>query len=147
IILNRARLFAMLFALLTPLWIAIDMVALPMVLATQLAGLRLLATVAFVWLVFCHHSGGSLRQAYRAMATLFAIPTVFYIASHLLLTRYQLQGFSAAIGTGYAFLPFVLLAGFAIFPLTLLESAAFASPILIADGLAWLLRWQVIDWP
>nr|WP_294867960.1 GGDEF domain-containing protein [uncultured Pseudogulbenkiania sp.] len=147
IIINRARLFAMLFALLTPLWIAVDVVALPMELAAQLAGMRLMVTVAFAWLVFGHHSDGSLRHAYRAMATLFAIPTLFYIASHLLLTRYHLQGLSAAIGTGYAFLPFVLLAGFAIFPLTLLESATFASPILIADGLAWLLQWQVIDWP
>ncbi|MBI3144226.1 MAG: GGDEF domain-containing protein [Pseudogulbenkiania sp.] len=147
IIINRTRLFAMLFALLTPLWIAVDMVALPMVLAAQLAGLRLLATAAFAWLVFNHQRDGSLRQAYRAMATLFAIPTLFYVASHLLLTRHQLQGLSAAIGTGYAFLPFVLLAGFAIFPLTLLESALFAAPILTADGVAWLLQWQVIDWP
>lgn len=147
IIINRTRLFAMLFALLTPLWIAVDVIALPMVLAAQLAGLRLLATAAFAWLVFYQRSDGSLRHAYRIMATLFAIPTLFYVASHLLLTRYHLQGLSAAIGTGYAFLPFVLLAGFAIFPLTLLESALFAAPILIADGVAWLLQWQVIDWP
>lgn len=146
-IINRARLFAMLFALLTPLWIAVDAIALPLVLAAQLAGLRLMATAAFAWLVFSHQSDGSLRQAYRAMATLFAIPTLFYIASHLLLTRHHLQGLSAAIGTGYAFLPFVLLAGFAIFPLTLLESTLFAAPILVADGVAWLLQWQVIDWP
>jgi hypothetical protein len=63
-----------------------------------------------------YRPSGSLGNAYRAMALLFAIPTLFYVASHQLLSGYSLAGMSAAIATGYAFLPFVLLAGLSIFP-------------------------------
>jgi diguanylate cyclase (GGDEF)-like protein len=81
------------------------------------------------------------------MALLFAIPTLFYVASHQLLSGYSLAGMSAAIATGYAFLPFVLLAGLSIFPLSLFESALFAAPILLAQFLAGMLSWGALDWP
>ena len=96
---------------------------------------------------FDYRPSGELFDAYRAMALLFAIPTVFYVASATMLNDYQLTGFSAAMGAGYAFLPFVLLAGLSIFPLTLLENIIIASPILIAQGLAGALRWVTLDWP
>lgn len=147
LIINRVRLFAALFAVLTPVWIVVDMVTLPVALAMHLTSLRLGATVAYCWLVFRAPRGGGMRQAYISMATLFAIPTEFFIASHLILAKYQLEGIAAAIGTGYTFLPFVLLAGLAVFPLTLLESALFTGPLLIADVIAWLLDWQGLDWP
>jgi diguanylate cyclase (GGDEF)-like protein len=78
---------------------------------------------------------------------LFAIPAVFYVTSSTLLNSYQLTGFSAAIGAGYAFLPFVLLAALSIFPLTLVENLIIASPILIAQGLSGVMRWSALDWP
>ncbi|QBJ77555.1 diguanylate cyclase [Aquitalea sp. USM4] len=146
-LINRVRLFALLFALLTPLWIVVDVLTLPAALWERLVTMRLLATVAFAALVmWCPHDGRLLR-AYQGMATLFAIPTLFYIGSHLLLTQHHLEGISAAIGTGYAFLPFVLLAAFAIFPLTLLENLAFVMPVLLAYALAWVMDWSVASWP
>lgn len=144
---NRVRLFALLFALLTPLWIAVDVLALPAGLWEKLATMRVVATLAFAALVVYCPQDGRLRHAYQSMAALFAIPTLFYIGSHLLLMQYHLQGVSAAVGTGYAFLPFVLLAAIAIFPLTLLESLAFAMPVLLAYALAWTLAWPVAGWP
>ncbi|KMN82294.1 GGDEF domain-containing protein [Chromobacterium alkanivorans] len=137
---NRCRLFAILFSALTPAWAVIDLLTLPYPLSLQLAGLRLLVSAAFVALAVWQPMDGRLSSAYRGIALLFAIPTLFYIASHLLLRRYHLEGLSAAIGAGYAFLPFVLLAGLAIFPLTLLESLAFASPALFGFLLTGLLE-------
>lgn len=144
---NRVRLFAALFAVLTPLWIVVDVLLLPTSLWVQLALLRLLVTGAFVSLVLGLPSNGRLRSAYRGMTMLFAIPTVFYLVSHLLLVRYHLQGVAAAIGTGYAFLPFVLLAGLAIFPLTLLETLAYAMPVLSANVVAFLFDWSEVSLP
>ncbi|WP_239057969.1 GGDEF domain-containing protein [Crenobacter caeni] len=146
-IVNRVRLFALLFALLTPLWIVVDVATLPFPLWAQLAALRLTATAAFAALFSRARGKSSLLHAYRSMATLFAIPTLFYVISHLLMAQHQLDGLSAALGTGYAFLPFVLLAGFAVFPLTLLETAAFAAPVLLAYGLAGLSELGGSDWP
>lgn len=147
LIVNRVRLFAFLFAVLTPLWSLIDLAVFPMPLWGWLALMRLVACAAFVRLLGYCRPEGHLRDAYRAMAWLFIIPTAFYVASFTLLSTYALSGVSAAIAAGYAFLPFVLLAGLAIFPLTLLENTLIASPILMAQAMAGSLRWSSLDWP
>lgn len=146
-VVNRVRLFALLFAVLTPLWSVVDLLVFPFPLWLNLAMMRLMAGAAFASLVLNYRPSGELFDAYRAMALLFAIPTVFYIASFTLLGHYQLTGISAAIGAGYAFLPFVLLAGLSIFPLTLIENLVIASPILIAQFMAGWLRWTTLEWP
>jgi len=146
-IVNRVRLFAVLFAILTPLWSLVDLLVFPFPLWLNLALMRVMAGAAFASLVLHYRPNGELLDAYRAMALLFAIPTVFFIASYTLLGHYQLIGVSAAIGAGYAFLPFVLLAGLSIFPLTLLENLVIASPILITQFVAGVMRWESMDWP
>lgn len=146
-IVNRVRLFALLFALLTPLWSIIDCLVFPFPLWFALAAMRIVAAAAFAALVVYYKPSGKLSDAYRALAILFAIPTIFYLASHVTLAAFDLRGVSAAIGAGYAFLPFVLLAGFSIFPLTLAENLAFATPVLLAQALAGMLRWYTLDWP
>ena len=135
-IVNRVRLFAMLFAVLTPLWGIIDIMVFSSDLWIKLAILRLLTSVAFAALLLLYRPTGSLLDAYRAMAILFIIPTLFYIASHSLLSGHQLNNLSAAVATGYAFLPFVLMAGLAIFPLSLAENALLVGILLVAQGLA-----------
>lgn len=146
-IVDRVRLFAFLFAVLTPLWSVVDLVVFPFPLWLYLALMRLLAGAAFASLLLHYRPSGDLFDAYRAIALLFAIPTIFYVTSYTLLSHYQLTGVSAAIGSGYAFLPFVLLAGLSIFPLTLVENLVIASPILVAQGVAGSLRWATLDWP
>ncbi|WP_051078334.1 GGDEF domain-containing protein [Leeia oryzae] len=146
-ILNRVRLFASLFAVLTPLWMFVDLLVLPNPLAWHLVLLRIGATACFSFILFGYKPEITLMSAWRGMAMLFAIPTVFYMVSYLLLTPYHLNGASAAVGTGYAFLPFILLAGISIFPLTLFESLIFVLPILVAHILAGYFRFPVVDWP
>lgn len=146
-IVNRVRLFALLFAVLTPLWSLIDLLVFPFPLWVNLALMRVLAGVTFASLVLHYKPSGELFDAYRAIALLFTIPTVFYIASATILHGNELTGFSAAMAAGYAFLPFVLLAGLSIFPLTLLENVIIASPILFAQGLAGAMGWVTLDWP
>lgn len=147
IIVNRVRLVACLFGVLTPLWIVVDLLALPWRLSLQLAVLRLIASAAFFLLYRHYRASSTLMQAWAGMACLFAIPSLFYVISHLLLLNHNLEGISAAIGTGYAFLPFVLLAGLAIFPLSLAECIGFAVPALSAHLLGGMLEWTTVDWP
>lgn len=113
----------------------------------SLAVCRLMVCSAFIWLLLMYKPSGGLFDAYRAIAILFAIPTVFYIVSHTILGYYQLSSLSAAVGAGYAFLPFVLMAGLAIFPLTLLENAVMVVIILLAQAFAGALSWTVLNWP
>jgi len=146
-IVNRVRLFAALFAVLTPLWIVVDIATLPTDLWLRLALLRLIGTSAFILLVVSLPRTARLRTAYRGLASLYAIPTAFYLVSHFMLARYQLQGTAEAISAGYAFLPFVLLAALAIFPLTLLENLAFSVPVLTANLLAFSMHWATVGLP
>ncbi|CAM5416769.1 diguanylate cyclase OS=Stutzerimonas stutzeri OX=316 GN=CXK95_11530 PE=4 SV=1 [Stutzerimonas stutzeri] len=146
-IVDRVRLFAFLFAVLTPLWSIIDLLVFDTPLWARLAGFRLLACLAFTWLLLFYRPSGNLFDAYRAIAILFAIPTVFYIASHTLLGSYQQAQFSAVVGAGYAFLPFVLMAGLTIFPLTLVESLVLGMLLLMAQALAGYLSWATLNWP
>ncbi|MDY0251237.1 MAG: GGDEF domain-containing protein [Pseudomonas sp.] len=146
-IVNRVRLFAMLFAVLTPVWGVIDIMVFDSPLWIQLAILRLITSAAFAALLIFYRPTGSLLDAYRAIAILFIIPTLFYIASHSLLNGHELNNISAAVATGYAFLPFVLMAGLAIFPLSLVENILLASILLAAQGLAGYLNWSTLNWP
>lgn len=147
LIVNRVRMFAFLFAVLTPVWGIIDVMVFSYPLWLGLATFRLLACAAFVCLLLYYRPSGNLFDAYRAIALLFAIPTLFYIASHTLLGGYQLTQLSAMVAAGYAFLPFVLMAGLAIFPLTLLENIVMASVLLLAHALAGYLSWATLNWP
>lgn len=145
-IVNRVRLFAFLFAVLTPLWSIVDYIVFPFPLWFSLAAMRIVVSAAFALLVMYARPSGNLGTAYRAMLVLFAIPTLFFVASHEILASYRLSGISAAMGSGYAFLPFVLLAGLSIFPLTLVENVLVASPMLLAQAMPSLLHWDTLDW-
>lgn len=147
LIVDRVRLFAFLFAVLTPLWSMVDFIAFPSPLWGQLMGLRLMVCLAFLCLLLFYRDQERMGDAYLAMFILFAIPTLFYIASHTLLMHYDLVDMPAAVAAGYAFLPFVLMAGLALFPLTLLENLLVAAVLLLAQGLAGYLNWSTLNWP
>jgi hypothetical protein len=98
-IVNRVRLFAFLFAMLTPMWIVVDFLVFPAPLWWQLALMRLLASAAFASLVLFYQPRGHLLDAYRAMALLFIIPTLFYMASYSLMGSHELTGLSAAVSS------------------------------------------------
>lgn len=147
LIVGRVRLFALLFALLTPLWGVVDLIAFPYPLWTQLLALRVVVCLAFFSLLLFYREQGRMTDAYLAMFILFAIPTLFYISSHTLLAHYELVDMPAAVAAGYAFLPFVLMAGLALFPLTLLENLLVAVVLLAAQAVAGYLNWSTLNWP
>ncbi|HJV86188.1 MAG TPA: GGDEF domain-containing protein [Noviherbaspirillum sp.] len=146
LIINRVRLFAFLFAVLTPLWSAVDFLVFPFPLWLRLAVMRFVVSSGLLALLARYPPSGRLPNAYRALALLFFIPAMFYLSSDTLLTTYRLAGFPAAIGAGYAFLPFVLLAGLSIFPLTIAENLTIAIPILLAHSITGYLHWSASDW-
>lgn len=144
-ILGRVRFIALFFAVLTSLWIAVDMVLLPWPVWGELALGRLLASLAFLLLGVAFRDSSRIRDAYVALIALFAIPTAFYSFSYVLLHAMQLDALSSLLTTVYAFLPFIMLAGLGIFPLTALECAAFAMPVLLAEVAAGALGLDMLS--
>jgi diguanylate cyclase (GGDEF)-like protein len=146
-VVSHVRLLAFLFAVLTPLWSLIDYLLFPYPLWLALAAMRLCASAGFGLLAFYCRPARGMTDAYRVLAALFAIPTLFYIASHVVLSWYELHGLANAVRAGYAFLPFVLLAGLSMFPLTLVENLIIATPILIAQALSAAAGGPFLGWP
>lgn len=146
-IVNRVRLFAFLFAVLTPMWSVIDLIVFDAPLWIYLAIIRVLASVAFVGLFMFYQKAERMANAYKAMAFLFAVPTAFFIASHNLLSEQSLNNISASLATGYAFLPFVLMAGLALFPLTLKENLLISLVIMVAQAMVGYMGWTTLNWP
>lgn len=147
-LLSRTKLVAALFALLTPLWGILDWLFFPEALARGLLIGRALATLAFVSiLALFNDPAGLARNARQALLLLFAVPSLFFLYSAVLLEQHALSGMAQALAATHAFLPFLVLAGLSIFPLTVLESALLALPILAAKAGAGLLYWPDVDWP
>ena len=130
---SRVRMVAGSFALLTPLWSIIDILIFEWPLWGWLVGLRLAASAAFALLAIRYRITDSLAGAWRGLALLLAIPVVFFCISHPLLNTGETDdvlGIAGAMAAGYAFLPFVMVAGLSVFPLTAIEGFLFSLPLL-----------------
>lgn len=146
IIISRMRLVSVMFAVLTPLWIVVDILVFALPLSVMLPAGRLATTVAFVALALAYGVSSYMKDAYRALFLMFLIPTAFFIYSHLLLSGIENQGGAAVIAAGYAFLPFVLVAGLSIFPLTALEGIVFSMPVLLSSALVAIMQSNQMNW-
>jgi len=146
LIVSRVRMVAGLFAVLTPLWIVVDLAVFAWPLTMMLVLGRIVTSVGFLLLAWHYRGATRMPDAYRALAILFVIPTVFYIYSHPMLSSYEMVGPAAAIAAGYAFLPFVMVAGLAVFPLTAIEGVMFAMPVLASEALVALLQLDLLNW-
>ncbi|HET8701747.1 MAG TPA: GGDEF domain-containing protein [Nitrococcus sp.] len=147
LIISRVRIVAVLFALLTPLWIFVDYYAFSWPLWGILASGRLLASLAFGVLARSFTRSEAMRDAYYALSLLLIIPTLFYLFSHSLINRLDMGAFASVLAVGYAFLPFVMVTGLAMFPITALEGVLFASPLTFAVILVGAFtRLHIISW-
>lgn len=144
-IISRVRLIAALFAVLTTLFIIPDLLLLPWPLSGQLAIERIVASIAFAALAFSFNGSSRMRDAYLSLGFMFAIPTAFFITSYALLAQENLNGISSTIQATYAFLPLLMVAGLSMFPLTALEGAIFAAPVLAAEVTSSLMNMEMLN--
>jgi diguanylate cyclase (GGDEF)-like protein len=140
-LLVRVRLFALLFGIATPVWIPMDTLLLPAPYWVPMAGLRAVTGLAFLLLAFLGTRRRSLFRARLALLALISIPALFYLGSRLILGPQDLEG--AMIG--YRFLPFVLIAGGAIFPLALAEGIGIMVPVYATVLLVYTLFGELLD--
>ncbi|EME67994.1 GGDEF domain-containing protein [Paramagnetospirillum caucaseum] len=145
LILSRVRLVAATFAVLTPLWIPVDLIIFETTLAMYLAALRVMASIAFVLLALSYRGSDSVAVARWGLVWLLTIPTVFFLISHPLLAQFAINDpAQQVIAAGYAFLPFVMVAGLSVFPITALEGALLGLPLVAAYFLTGVLGYQLL---
>ena len=145
LIISRVRIVAVVFGIFTPLWILIDMILFPASLWAWLALLRLAATGAFLGLALSFGNSERMSCAYWALALLLATPTVFFLASHGFIAQHEFSGIAATIAAGYAFLPFVMIAGLSVFPITAREGLLFGVPMLAAQLYAGIAEPTILE--
>lgn len=146
-IISRVRLMAGLFAVLTPLWMVVDIWAFPKEVWWGLCVVRIAASAAFAFVLITLRGGCDIRRAYKSLGFLLGIPTGFYFFTYLHMSQFELEGLQEAFSVGYAYLPFVMLAGLSIFPLTMVESLVFAAPMLLIQAGAAAAKWPILNWP
>lgn len=147
LILSRVRLVALLFAVLTPGWVVIDLMAFPAELALELIIARLVATLAFAGLVVvCGRCRPSLPHAYAALAGMFLVPTLFYVVSYTIVAGFEITGLAVTVAAGYGFLPYVVVAGLSVFPLTLAESVILTLPVLFGGVGLYITEIELLGW-
>lgn len=121
LILSRVWLLAAVLSVSTILWIAVDAVTLPAPYWREIAWLRLAAGGVFLLLALrprwlCLRGGPSVE-----VALLIVVPLAFFLQTNVVLHVNGLHG-PVTIATSYFYLPFVVAAALAIFPLTVLEA-------------------------
>ncbi|MCU7850115.1 MAG: GGDEF domain-containing protein [Candidatus Thiodiazotropha sp. (ex Lucinoma kastoroae)] len=129
---SRVFFFSATFAVLVPIWSVVDILFLPRDLWTELLLIRLFSGAAFAVIAWQSHSNPDLRRVRRLLAAMLAVTPLFHLASDHWIQACQLNGTEQIIAELYALLPFVMVAGLTLFPLTLLEFISYALPIFLA---------------
>lgn len=131
LILSRVHLVAAIFAVFTPLWIIVDLAVFDWPLWGILAVLRVGSGLAFAALAWPHEGPKAMRTAYFNLALMLAIPPTFFLISHPFLSQVAAGGIASIVAHAYSLLPFIVVAGLSVFPLTILEVVLFSLPIVV----------------
>lgn len=130
IIIERVRIVAAAFSVLTFAWIALDYIAFDYETWKSLAIMRIGSTLIFLALTWDWKFEARLSTGFMMLLVMMINPPIFYIASYFLFQGQDLSGLASMITTIYTMLPYIIIAGLSIFPLTALEALLFATPIL-----------------
>ncbi|MBF0375138.1 MAG: GGDEF domain-containing protein [Alphaproteobacteria bacterium] len=129
LIVSRVQLVCALFAVLTPLWIVVDYAVFPWPLWGILAAMRVGAALSFAALAWPNDAQRSMRLAYLMLALMLAIPPAFYLISRPFLAV-EMTGLARLVANAYSLLPYVVVAGLSVFPLTAVEVVICAIPVV-----------------
>jgi diguanylate cyclase (GGDEF)-like protein len=145
-ILHRVNLVAWIAAAVMPLCILADLVLLPWMLAEGVVIARTATSLAFLLVAFATRRAEGVWTARAAVAALFLVPIGFFLYANWALADVISISIATALAAAYTLLPFIIAAGIAIFPVTLLEGAILFLPIVAAVMAAPYLRHNATDW-
>lgn len=130
-LIGRVQLVSFIFAVLIPLWSAIDYVTLPWPEWAVLTAMRAVSGAIFLALAWPWNIEPTTRTAFFMLFVMMLGPPVFYLASQPLLSGVELGTWGSVAVEFYALLPFIALAGLCVFPLTVVEMLLFGVPFLV----------------
>jgi diguanylate cyclase (GGDEF)-like protein len=124
LIISRIQVIAAIFAILIPLWIIVDALAFDRWVWTSIAPLRLASAGICLALAWPRQIADPRPAAVIMLVCLLLMPPLFYLISVPIIAQASANGLSGFVRNLYEFLPYTVVAGLSIFPLTALEVAA-----------------------
>jgi diguanylate cyclase (GGDEF)-like protein len=128
---SRIYFFCVVFAILVPAWSLVDLLFLPKGLWDELISIRVISSLAFAALAWQARKEANLKRARLLLAGMLAVTPLFYMAADHWISAYELNGAELVVAELYALLPFIMVAGLTLFPLTLVEFLVLAIPMLV----------------
>lgn len=135
---TRIRLLALLFSILTPLWIPVDYLILPEETFLDIVLARLLFSASLLALWVRASYVHSLYKARRRLVVLMVMPAIFHLSTQFILGEHLESEYLAS----YTFLPILIIAIHCVFPLTLKEGVLLAFFTIFALSMDELVRKQ-----
>lgn len=131
LIISRVVALAVMVAAITPIWGILDLLAFDTAISIKLFAGKLAVTATFVLIAWRMMRSQSFTEARHGIAML-VFATIF--AHFLVSINFGINTglLSNVVVAGYAFLPFFVMVGLGLFPLTLIESVSYSLPILAA---------------
>ena len=94
----------------------------------MLTGMRVVSGGVFLLLAWPWKIEPSARNAFGMMVIMLLGPPVFYLATLPMFNGVELSMMGQVVNQLYALLPFIVLAGLSVFPLTVFETILFGVP-------------------
>ncbi|OEJ69190.1 hypothetical protein BEN30_03600 [Magnetovibrio blakemorei] len=129
-IIGRVQLVAFAFAIFIPLWSVIDYFTFPWPQWAVLTGMRACSSAMLFALAWPWKIEASPRNAFGMTALMLMGPPIFYLASLPLFAGLELDTLGEISLSLYGLLPYIVLAGLSVFPLTIVECILFGIPVL-----------------
>jgi len=129
-IIGRVQLVAFAFAIFIPLWAIIDYFTFPWPQWAILTGMRVGSSAILFVLAWPWKIEATPRNAFVMMSALLLGPPAFYLASLPLFSGLELDLMGRIALSLYGLLPYIILAGLSVFPLTVIECIVFGVPVL-----------------
>lgn len=138
VILQRVQLISLAFVVFTLAWIVVDALVFPREIWVVLALVRIAAAAVFALLARPRAVTSETQSAHLRLGAMLLVPPAFYIISLPLFSGVALDPVAQVFANLYGLLPFTVVAGLSVFPLTALEVSLFAVPVfgLTAYGAA-----------
>jgi diguanylate cyclase (GGDEF)-like protein len=145
-IIGRVQLVSVLFAVLVLGWSVVDYFAFQWPTWAILTASRFISAVVFIVLAMPAKLEKKPIIAFTMLSIMLAGPPVFYLLSLPLLNGVEFGPLGQIVAKLYSFLPYVMIAGLSLFPLTVIELIAFGLPALVltAYGAAQI---GIFNWP
>ncbi len=147
LIISRVQLISAIFGILVPLWTIVDWYVIPEQWE-EIALIRFVCGAMFIGLSLPRHLPNTMPMAIAMLVAMLAIPPIMYISTLPILEAMPTEGLQGVMRTLYTFLPYIVVGGLSIFPLTVFEIILYCLPIFgVASFGIWQLEgnnWEVL---